>query len=307
MAVAMVTGAWSYLGRHITHELLARGHTVRTLTSRAVPADDPFRGAVTASPWTWELTGLTRALAGVDTLYNTYWVRHTRPPIGHRGPWTSHATAVENSRYLIDAAVAAQVSRLVHVSITQPHPASALPYFQGKAEVEAYIQRSGLSYAILRPSCFFGAHDVLINNIAFAARRFPAFFLPGPLGYRIRPIHVKDMAAVMCRYGDVQDDVVRDACGPEQFLFDELVQQIGRWLTGRRPRVVPLPIPLCLILYQMAGQVLRDTILSRDELEGLASDLLGSDETPAGTTRLSVWVQENRDTLGVGFRPEPPR
>lgn len=307
MTVAAVTGAWSYLGRHITRELLTQGQTVRTLTSRAVPTDDPFRGAVPAYPLTWELPDLTQALEGVDTLYNTYWVRHTRPPIGHRGPWTSHAAAVAHSRLLIDAAVAAGVSRLVHVSITQPHPESALPYFQGKAQVEAHIRRSGLGYAILRPSCFFGAHDILINNIAFAVRRFPAFFLPGPLGYRIRPIHVRDMAAAMCTYGTAQDDVVRDACGPEQFPFDELVQRMGEWLTGRQPRIVPLATSLCWILYQMAGQVLRDTILSRDELVGLSSDLLGSNETPLGTTRLSAWVQENRQRLGVRFQPEPPR
>ncbi len=307
MSVAAVTGAWSYLGRHITRNLLGEGHAVRSLTSRTIPVDDPFNGGVQAYPLSWNLADMTRALDGVETLYNTYWVRHTLPPIGHQGPWTTHADAVANSRILIDAALAADVQRIVHVSITHPDPASPLPYFRGKAEVEDYIKNSGLTYAILRPSCFFGANDILINNIAYAVRRFPVFFLPGPLGYRIRPIHVRDMAELMCTYGAGTGHEVRDACGPEQYPFDGLVQRMGEWLAGRRPRIVTLGTSLCLALYQLAGQMLRDTILSRDELEGLSADLLGSDEQPLGTTRLSVWVQDNRHSLGLKFQPEPPR
>ncbi len=307
MPVAAVTGAWSYLGRHIAQTLLAQGQAVRSLTSRRVPADDPFRGAVTAYPLTWQLPALTTALCGVDTLYNTFWVRHTRPPIGHRGPWTSHAEAVAQSRLLLQAARAAGVQRVVHVSITHPQADSPLPYFRGKAAVETCIRHSGLSYAILRPACFFGAQDILINNIAYAVRRFPVFFLPRPPGYRIRPIHVRDMATALCVCGASSDSMVRDACGPEQYSFAELVQHMGLWLTGRAPRIVYLSPALCLGLYQAAGQVLRDTILSRDELDGLATDLLGSDEPPLGTTLLSQWVQAHRRDLGCRFHPEPRR
>ena len=307
MQVTAVTGAWSYLGRHVAQVLLSQGQTVRSLTARPVPADDPFQGAVAAYPLTWALPALTRALQGVETLYNTFWVRHTRPPIGHRGPWISHTEAVVKSRILIDAARAAGVQRVVHVSITNPRADSPLPYFRGKAEVETYIRRSGLSYAILRPSCLFGAHGILINNIAYAVRRFPAFFLPSPPGYRIRPIHVRDMAHAMCVYGAGTVPVVQDACGPEQYPFAELVQHMGAWLMGRTPRIVHLPTPLCLVLYQAAGQVLRDTILSQDELEGLATDLLGSDEPPLGTTLLSQWVQNHKNVLGRRFHPEPRR
>ncbi len=44
MRDAAVTGAWSYLGRHVTQVLLTQGQTVRSLTSRAVPTNDPFKG-----------------------------------------------------------------------------------------------------------------------------------------------------------------------------------------------------------------------------------------------------------------------
>ena len=307
MRDAAVTGAWSYLGRHVTRVLLTQGQTVRSLTSRAVPTNDPFKGEVAAHALTWKLPAMTQALQGVDTLYNTFWVRHTRPPIGHRGPWTSHAEACSEVPHPDRCGLRRRCAAGSSYQYYQPRANSHLPYFQGKAEVETYIKRSGLSYAILRPSCFFGANDILINNIAYAVRRFPVFFLPSPAGYRIRPMHVKDMATSMCAFGTGTDSVVRDACGPEQYPFAKLVQHMGIWLTGRAPRVVHVPISLCQGLYQAAGQVMRDTILSRDELDGLASDLLGSDKPPLGTTLLSQWVQEHKESLGSSFRPEPRR
>ena len=52
---------------------------------------------------------------GVDTLYNTYWIRFARGR-------TTHDEAVANSRTLFYAARRAGVRRVVHVSITNPSP-----------------------------------------------------------------------------------------------------------------------------------------------------------------------------------------
>ena len=312
MALAVVTGAWSFLGKRIAQELLTRGEVVRTLTTRQPPRPDPFDGIVQAWPLTFSTstnapTGLIEGLQDVQTLYNTYWVRHDRPPVGHRGPWTSHGEAARRSCQLIDAANAAGVKRIVHISITQPDAASPLSYFQGKAMVERHLRTSGLSHAILRPSCFFGGGDILINNIAWAVRRFPLFLLPRPLGYQVRPIHVGDMARIACDWGECTDNVTRDACGPEQYRFDDLVRRLGSILTGREPRIVALPSSLCFTLYQGASVFLRDTVLSLAELQGLSSDLLRSDEEPLGTTVLSEWAAARADSLGLDFHPEPRR
>ena len=56
------------------------------------------------------------------TLYNAYWIRFARGKV-------THDIAVQNSRILIRAAVEASVSRIVHVSITNPSEDSPLPYF----------------------------------------------------------------------------------------------------------------------------------------------------------------------------------
>ena len=92
------------------------------------------------------------------------WIRFARGTV-------THDIAVQSSRILIGAAVEAAVSRIVHISITNPSEDSPLPYFRGKALVEKAIHESGLSYAILKPTVLFSPEDVLINNIAWFLRR----------------------------------------------------------------------------------------------------------------------------------------
>ena len=86
---------------------------------------------------------------------------------------------MENTKALIEAARAAGVRRIVHISVTNASKDSPLPYFRGKGLPENAIVHSVLSYAIIRPTLVFGVEDILINNIAWLLRRFPVFAVPG--------------------------------------------------------------------------------------------------------------------------------
>jgi NADH dehydrogenase len=108
----IVTGAFSYAGRHIAETLLARGRRVRTLTRRPHPSH-PLAGRVDEAPLAFDDT-LGESLRGADTLYNTYWVRFERGESTFDG-------AVENTRQLYAAAKNAGVRRVVHVSVANPY------------------------------------------------------------------------------------------------------------------------------------------------------------------------------------------
>ena len=157
---------------------------------------------------------LVESLRGAATLYNTYWIRFARGTV-------THDVAVQNSRILIGAAAEAGVSRIVHISITNPSEDSPLPYFRGKALVEKAIHESGLSYAILRPTVLFSPEDVLINNIAWFLRRFPAFPIAGSGDYPIQPVFVDDLAQLAVNAGAGSEDVVLDAVGPDRDSPDQ--------------------------------------------------------------------------------------
>src|SRR6266508_3168151 len=107
-----VTGAFSYSGKYITKRLLERGEKVITLTGHP-NRPDPFDGKVKAYPLDFDVASMTRSLGGMDVLVNTYWVRFDKGK-------NTQTRAVENTRKLVNAAKAAGVRRMVHISITNP-------------------------------------------------------------------------------------------------------------------------------------------------------------------------------------------
>jgi uncharacterized protein YbjT (DUF2867 family) len=99
----------------------------------------------------------------------------------------NHADAIHNTLVLFNAAKAAGVRRIVHLSITNPSVTSPLEYFRGKAILEQALRELGIPYAILRPTVIFGKEDILMNNIAWVLRHMPFFGVFGDGTYRLQP------------------------------------------------------------------------------------------------------------------------
>ena len=294
-----VTGAFSYSGKYITRRLLDRGEKVITLTSHP-NRPDPFEGRVRVLPLDFsDERGLVNSLKGVDIFYNTYWVRFDR------GANTQPA-AVENTRRLVCAAAEAGVRRIVHISITNPSPISALPYFWGKAANEQSVIESGMSYAILRPTVLFGKEDILINNIAWVLRRFPFFALPGDGSYRLQPVYVDDLAALAVEAAGAEQNLIWDAVGPEDFTFRQMVDLIG-WIIGHPRPLIAAPPRLALAAAQMISLFVGDVVLTAEEVDGLMQNLLVSSQPPRCTTRLSDWLLQHKDQVGRRYASEIKR
>ena len=297
--LSVVTGAFGYTGKYIAQRLLDQGETVRSLT-RNPASFSPFGDRVERHPLDFDDTDqLTRSLEGAETLYNTFWIRFSRGPV-------DHDLAVRNTMNLVDAAVGAGVRRIVHISITGASVDSPLPYFRGKGQVEEYIRNSGVAYSIIRPTVIFGVEDILINNIAWFLRRFPVFPVAGRGDYPLQPVFVDDVAQLAVDSATGAGSVSLDAVGPETFTFREMVQQIRR-TTGGRALVVSLPPPLVLASAQMMGLLVRDVVLTREEIDGLMSGHLVSSGPPTAPTRLTDWMRDHRDTLGRHYASELAR
>ena len=298
-AFDVVTGAFGYTGRYITRRLLAMGRRVRTLTGHP-DRPNPFGERVEVAPFHFDAPEqLVASLQGATTLYNTYWIRFPRGPI-------TFEKAVANSRVLIQAAEEAGVRRIVHISITNASPDAPLPYFRGKGLVEQAILRSRLSHAIIRPTVIFGREDILINNIAWFLRRFPAFAVFGAGDYRIQPVFVEDVAEIAVRAGQATDDRIVDAVGPEVYTFEELVRLIAAKVQSRA-RIVHLPPGLAFLLARLIGYLVRDVVITRDEIAGLMANLLVSDGPPTGKTRFSEWLEQHKDRVGTRYASELER
>jgi len=158
----------------------------------------------------------------------------------------------------------------------------------------------------LRPTVIFGTEDVLINNIAWFLRRFPLFFVPGSGDDRLQPVFVEDVAELAVEAGEREDNTTIDAVGPETYTFEALVRRVAEQL-GSRAKIIRANPRLALTLADIVGRIVRDAILTRDELEGLMANLLVSESEPTGQTSFSSWLEANSATVGRRYASELAR
>jgi len=263
----VVTGAFSYSGAAIARELERSGRRVRTLTGH--PERARSDSGIDVRPLDFDdPKGLTASLEGAITLYNTYWVRFPRGDV-------DHDRAVANSRTLFHVARRAGVERIVHVSITHPSILSPYGYFRGKAKVERDLAEVGVPYAVLRPAILFGGDGVLLNNVAWLLRHLPVFGVGGKGDYRVRPVHIEDLAGLAVAAGAARTQTVAGLLVP----------------------------PLATLL----GLVLRDVLLTGEEYRAMAAGLADTEGPATGTIAVSEWIGANADSLGRTYANEIDR
>jgi uncharacterized protein YbjT (DUF2867 family) len=295
----VVTGAFGYTGKYITRRLLEAGRKVRTITGHP-HRENCFGNQIEVAPMDFsDRAGLIRSLQGASVFYNTYWVRFNRGGV-------TFDEAVANSRALIQAAREAGIRRIVHLSIANPSLDSRLPYYSGKAQVEKAILDSGLSYTILRPTVIFGLEDILINNIAWFARYFPVFAIPGSGQYRLQPIFVEDLAELATDSARKEKGLVLDAVGPEIFTFEDLVRQIAEAVCAV-PKFIHVSPRAAIQMLRVVGPIVGDVVLTPEETEGLMADLLVSRQPASGQTRFSEWLAKHAAVLGSRYASELER
>jgi nucleoside-diphosphate-sugar epimerase len=171
----LVTGAAGFLGGHVTELLLKRGEQPRVLVrsgdsvSRLDGCDVDIRTGDIADP-----AAVREALDGVDR------VVHCAARTGPWGPETEYLrTNVLGLETLVRAALAAGVTRLVHVSSVTVHGndvrgeadehaplrAEPNPYSRSKLAgerlLQALIRDEGAPVTIVRPGWIYGPRDTM--------------------------------------------------------------------------------------------------------------------------------------------------
>jgi NADH dehydrogenase len=298
--VDLVTGAFSYSGSAIAERLLDSGRKVRTITFHP-ERSHPLQSRIPAARYRFDdPVALAHGLEGITTLYNTYWVRFDHGP-------TTFANAISNSRALFTAARRAGVSRVVHVSIANPSIESPLPYYRGKALVERALADAGIPYSIVRPTWIFGGErDVLANNIAWILRRMPVFPVPGNGRYPVQPVHIDDLARICEHAARATGDRVLDAAGPETMSFGELVHAI-RGAVGTRAPILHIPAIAMTAASRALGLLVRDVVLTADEISGLTAGLLVSHQQPLGQVTFTEWLGRHSRVIGRTYANELQR
>ncbi len=136
------------------------------------------------------------------------------------------------------------VERFFYISGAAVHPNSDKSWYRAKGRAEEAIKRSGISYAILRPSWAYGPQDKALNKFASIARFSPVIPKPGVRRQRVQPVYCGDIALAAQRIFERDDAWGRTLeIGGPVMTMDEIVHTMLE-VMGKRRLVVPIPAPL---------------------------------------------------------------
>jgi uncharacterized protein YbjT (DUF2867 family) len=224
----LVTGGTGRLGRRVVELLQGGEHRVRQMSRRGT-GPGGVRGDLGTG------FDLGPALASAEVVVHA--------ASDARGdPWQ---VDVAGTRRLVQAVDRERLRHLVYVSVVG---ADRVPYgyYHAKFAAEQVLLASGLPVTLLRVTQF---HD-FVDQLLATARRGPV--LPVPMGWRVQPVDVGEVAAHVAEVaGRPPDGGVVEYGGPEELSVADIARG---WAAAREPgaHVVATPIPGKL------GAALRD-------------------------------------------------
>jgi uncharacterized protein YbjT (DUF2867 family) len=210
----LVTGATGLNGSAAIREFVRRREPVRALVRSAakaasggVPANVEVVEGDMLRPET-----LGAALDGVDRVLMIS---------------TADARLAETQRSFIDAAKRADVRRIVKFSGRGASLETPFRFNRMHAEVERYLEESGLEWTHLRPSQFMQVYFREAPTIASEG----VVYLPLE-DARVAPVDVEDIAEVgfALLHGDGHEGKAYEMSGPEALAMDEVAERLARVL-----------------------------------------------------------------------------
>jgi nucleoside-diphosphate-sugar epimerase len=228
-----VTGATGFVGEALLACLQASGVEARALARRP----QEVRAGVE-----WVMGDLADSDALSRLTHGAEAVIHVAGVVNANDPAEFEAGNVAGTLALVEAAVAAGVPRLVHVSSLAAREPGLSAYGASKARAEKVVMASGLDWTIVRPPAIYGPRDRDMFELFRAARW--GFIPVPPREGRSSLIHVEDLARLLVALipggeGVTQRIFEPDDGKPGGWSHYELARAIG-WAVGRRPWVVHL-------------------------------------------------------------------
>ena len=287
-----VFGGSGFLGRHIVQALSKRGYRVRAavrrpdLASHLQPLGAPGQiMAVQANlRHRWSVD---RAVQGADAVINAVGI------LAPTGKQSFDAVQAFGARAIAEAARAAGLNGITHISAIGADPQSASAYARSKAVGEAGVLETLPDSIILRPSIVFGPEDNFFNQFAGMARISPVLPLVGGGETKFQPVYVCDIAEAVARAvdGTLQPGSVYELGGPEIKSFRDCLEDMLE-VTQRSRVLLPIPFPVSSVMGKIM-QHLPGSPLTADQVELLKKDNVVSEAA----------ISEGRTLSGIGIEP----
>ena len=284
-SVATVFGGSGFLGRYVVKRLAAAGHIVRVAGRDTERAKDLMVAGrvgqvVPLCVSLGNAAAVARAVEGADLVVNLVGI------LAERRPGDFQRVQAEGAGRIAQAAAAAGVARLVHVSAIGADAASPSLYAQTKAAGEAAVRAALPGATVLRPSLLFGPEDQFFNRFGAMAMTLPV--MPVICGdTRFQPVYVGDVADAVLASLTREDAPGRiyELGGPRVWTFRELLVWILRE-TRRDRRLFEVP-PRLARWQARIGELVPGKPFTRDQLLLLQRDNVVADGAP-GLAELGI-------------------
>jgi uncharacterized protein YbjT (DUF2867 family) len=165
-----------------------------------------------------------------------------------------HKVHVEGARHVAEAAAAAGVPALVHLSAIGADPESESAYGRSKGEGEAAVRAAFPAATLIRPSILFGQEDDFLNRFARMAQLLPVLPVIRP-NWRLQPVHVADLAravALAALAPAAHAGSTYELGGPQVLTMRALNEWICK-ATGRARPLIDVPDPIAKLMAALGG------------------------------------------------------
>lgn len=200
-----------------------------------------------------------------------------------------NAVHVQGSKNIAEAAAAAEVQSLVHISAIGANADGEAVYSHTKGLGEEAVRKVFPNATIIRPSIVFGSEDQLTNRLARMSR-LPALPVIAPKA-RFQPVFVEDLARAIARAAvdpGAHGGKTYEIGGPQILSMREFTTEILR-AAGRETDLIDVPNPITSLVSYLG--FLPGAPLTRDQWLMLQQDNVPS----AGSEGLEAF----------GVRPTP--
>lgn len=298
----LIVGGTGALGSATARLLMQRGHKVRVMTR------DPNRAAVLQKLGAEVVQGdlrdkasLARACAGIDG------VLAAAHSIFGRGSEASVYVDALGHKWLINVAQEAGVRHFVYTSAYDASPRHPAQFFRIKHEVEQYLQHSGLTHTILRPTAFMESHaHMLIGQPILETGKVTLFGRGENARNFVAAEDVAQFAVLALTVPQMAGATV-DIGGPENWTNMEVVRLYER-LAWKKAKVSHVPLGALRVIsvvirpfHPGLSQVMRTSIWF-DTTDQTFDPRPTLRKYPVSLTKLEEWA-ENQVESELGSVP----
>ncbi len=259
----LVTGATGFIGMNLVEEL-GKKEKVRCLVRKTSPRADFLRknNGVIAVGSLEDKASLFKATNGIETVF------HLAASLGNDEEELQRVN-VDGTQNLVEASKANKVKRIIYVSTYLAGEKYKSAYGKSKRQGEEIVKKSGIKFAIIRPSVVYGPMDernlgriiAMVNSMAV---------VPVIAGIKMQPVFVKDVVQAIIAASEKKEALGKtyNAVGPQLLTFAGLVSGIENASGVKKPKI---PIPLFLVrpvvfLYSLLSGNRRIGIRQIDDL-----------------------------------------